>query len=99
MASTDHDPQQDDLQAQQRGEPQAEHGGHGTSVAAWVACLGVIVGATVVAFGLIFGSTTVAVVGAVLIVGMALMGPVLSRAGLGEKSANREASGGPRAVR
>lgn len=91
--------QHDGLEGQQRGEPTAEHGGHGTSVAAWVACLGVIAGATVVAFGIIFASVTVSVIGAVLIVVMALMGPVLSRAGFGEKSTNREASGGPRAVR
>lgn len=94
-----HTPLSDDLEAQQRGEPQAEHGGHGTSLAAWVACGGVILGALVVSLALIFGSTALAVAGGALIVVMALMWPVLSRAGYGEKSANREVSGGPRAVR
>ncbi|MFC5382423.1 HGxxPAAW family protein [Aquipuribacter nitratireducens] len=73
--------------------------GHGTSVAAWTATGGVMLGSLVVALAMIFYSPVFIVIGAVVAVLAALAGPVLSRAGLGEHSPNREFTGGPRAVR
>lgn len=74
-------------------------GGHGTSVAAWTATLGVTFGSLVVAVAMIFQWVPVIVVGAVIIVLAALSAPVLSRAGYGEKGGNREFTGEQRAVR
>lgn len=88
-----------DTDAGAHGDGQVVHGGHGTSVAAWVATGGVSLGALVVAISMIFWSLPWIVVGAVVIVLAALAGPVLARAGYGEKTPNREFTGGPRAVR
>lgn len=84
------------LEAEQHGEG---HGGHGTSIAAWVACGGVILGSFVTALAMILGSVTFSVLGGAVIVVAALCAPVLSRLGYGEKSDNREITGGPRGVR
>ncbi len=78
---------------------QEAHGGHGTSIAAWTATFLVVIGSFVVALGMIFMWVPVIVVGAVVIVLGALAGPVLTRAGYGERSVNREYTGGPRSVR
>ncbi|WP_380168254.1 HGxxPAAW family protein [Jannaschia sp. R86511] len=80
-------------------EPQEVHGGHGTSVAAWTATIGVSVGAFLVCLAMIFMWVPVIVVGSVVIVLAAVSGPVLVRAGYGEHVPNREFTGGPRAVR
>ena len=78
---------------------QVAHGGHGTSTAAWVSTLGVTFGALVVCVAMIFQWVPVIVVGAVIIVLAALSGPVLHRAGFGEKAAVREYTGESRSVR
>jgi multisubunit Na+/H+ antiporter MnhG subunit len=75
------------------------HGGHGTSIAAWTATIGIMVGSLVVAIFMIFWSVPMIIVGAAIILLSALAGPVLVRAGYGEKVPNREYTGGPRAVR
>lgn len=79
-------------------EQEVHEGGHGTSVAAWTATIGVSVGAFIVCLAMIFMWVPVIVVGSVVIVLAALSGPVLARAGYGEKSHDREATGGPRSV-
>jgi len=78
---------------------QEAHGGHGTSLAAWTATIGVTIGSFVVALAMIFLWVPVIVIGAVIIVASALSWPVLVRAGYGESSPNREYTGGARAVR
>ncbi len=80
-------------------DTQVAHGGHGTSVAAWTATLGVTLGALVVSVAMIFQWMPVIVVGAVIIVLAALSGPVLTRAGYGDSSGAREFTGQKRAVR
>jgi hypothetical protein len=80
-------------------EGQVAHGGHGTSVAAWTATGGVMLGAAIVSVAMIFMWVPVILVGAAVIVLSALAGPVLVRAGYGEKVPNREYTGGPRAIR
>lgn len=74
------------------------HGGHGTSVAAWVATLGVTFGALVVCVAMIFVVVWLIVVGAAVMVVAALSGPVLARAGYGAKSPVREFTGQARSV-
>jgi len=74
-------------------------GGHGTSAAAWISTLGVTFGAFVVCVAMIFMVVWLIVVGAVVVVVAALSWPVLTRAGLGERSAVREFTGETRAVR
>lgn len=78
---------------------QVAHGGHGTSTAAWAVTGGVCLGALVVSVAMIFMWVPVIVLGAVIIVLAAISGPVLARAGYGATPANREFTGGPRAVR
>lgn len=90
---------QPDTHAGADGDGQVLHGGHGTSVAAWTATGGVSLGALVVCIAMIFWSLPVIIVGAAIIVLSALAGPVLVRAGYGAHTANREYTGGPRAVR
>lgn len=80
-------------------EQDAHGGGHGTSVAAWTATLGVTFGSFVVALGMIFVWIPVIVVGAVIIVVAAVSAPVLNRAGFGANAGNREYTGEQRAVR
>lgn len=75
------------------------HGGHGTSVAAWVSTLGVTFGALVVAVAMIFVWVPVIIVGVVVIVLAALAGPVLARAGYGAHGPAEEYTGKTRAVR
>ena len=75
------------------------HGGHGTSVAAWTATLGVTFGALVVCVAMIFVVVWLIVVGAAIIVVAAVSGPVLARAGYGAKSGVRELTGQQRSVR
>ena len=78
---------------------------HGMSVAAWVACGGVMLGTLVAAIGLVLapfnlaGGVLVAILGGVIAVAAALAGPVLVRAGYGEHTEIREYTGGPRAIR
>lgn len=79
-------------------QPEIDHGGHGTSPAAWAATIGVIVGTFITSVAMIFASVTFIVVGAVVIVLGALAWPVLARAGFGERSHDREVTGGPRSV-
>ena len=74
-------------------------GGHGKSVAAWTATLGVTFGALVVCVAMIFVVVWMIVVGAAIMVLAALSGPVLSRAGYGARSPVREFTGQARAVR
>ncbi|MGJ7442668.1 HGxxPAAW family protein [Aquipuribacter sp. MA13-6] len=78
--------------------PEVHPVGHGTSVAAWTSTIGVSIGAFIVCLALIFMWVPVIVVGAVIIVLAGLSAPVLARAGYGEKSHDREATGGPRSV-
>ncbi|WP_336924054.1 DUF6704 family protein [Aquipuribacter sp. SD81] len=73
--------------------------GHGTSVAAWTATGGIMLGGLLVAIFMIFWSLVGIVVGAVVMVLSALAGPVLARAGYGASGSEREYTGGPRAVR
>lgn len=105
MAGTDQDHDRDPAhdrgpgQQQQEREPEASHGGHGTSLAAWVVCGGVITGAFVVALSMIIGTVTFAFVGGAIIVVSTLAGPVLNRAGFGDHGTNHEVTGQNRAVR
>lgn len=78
---------------------QALHGGHGTSMAAWVVTGGVLLGTLLICIAMIFVWVPVIIIGVVVIVASAVAGPVLVRAGYGENVPNREYTGGPRAVR
>ena len=80
-------------------DQQVQSSGHGTSPGAWVSTLGVTFGALLVCIALIFMLGWLIVVGAVVVVVAALSWPVLTRAGLGERSAVREFTGETRAVR
>ena len=75
------------------------HGGHGTSVAAWTASLGVTFGALVVCVAMIFVLYWLIAVGVAVIVVAAVSGPVLARAGYGATRGAREYTGQARAVR
>lgn len=75
------------------------HGGHGTSVAAWTASLGVTFGALLVCVAMIFVLYWLIAVGVAVIVVAAVSGPVLARAGYGATRGAREYTGQARAVR
>ena len=90
---------QQSTEAGEHEDGQVAHGGHGTSTAAWVATGGVCLGAFIVCISLIFVWEAFIVVGAVVVVLGALAGPVLTRAGYGAETGNREFTGGQRAVR